>query len=256
MSKLIINADDFGFSKAVNYAIVDAHKDGILTSTTLMVNTPAFKHAVELAKINQDLGIGIHLVLTFSKPLIENVKSLVDDNGNFYKAFVYSQENIQVDESELYNEWDAQINKAIDAGIKPTHLDAHQHSNTFSDTHLKVFLDLANKYDLPVRNNFNYSKELYPKVVTTEYFETAFDSIGNLTLEDQGKYFDKVLEKIRNNETTEIMCHPGYLDNYVLDHTTYTFVRLYQVDLLTDSPLVDRIKNDKSIKLTTFSELK
>lgn len=141
MSKLIINADDFGFSKSVNYGIIDSYREGILTSTTLMANTPAFEHAVELAKENPGLGVGVHLVLTFSKPLIKNARTIVDKNGNFYKAFVYGTEKIEIDEQELYNEWDEQIQKVIESGIKPTHLDAHQHSNTYSEKHLKIFLN-------------------------------------------------------------------------------------------------------------------
>ena len=67
--KLIINADDFGYSNGVNYGIIDAFKNGILTSTTCLTNMPGFNHAIQLAKENPNLGIGIHLTLTCGKPL-------------------------------------------------------------------------------------------------------------------------------------------------------------------------------------------
>ena len=64
MRKLINNADDFGYSHAINYGIIDSYLDGILTSTTLMPGMPGFQHAVALAKKNPCLGNGIHLTKT------------------------------------------------------------------------------------------------------------------------------------------------------------------------------------------------
>src|SRR6266705_6008158 len=61
--RLIVNADDFGRSHSINEAVIRAHKEGILTSASLMVNEPAFEEAVELAKANPTLGVGLHLTL-------------------------------------------------------------------------------------------------------------------------------------------------------------------------------------------------
>ena len=58
--RLIVNADDFGLSPSVNEAVVRAHRDGILTSASLMVNAPGFAEAVELARANPRLGVGLH----------------------------------------------------------------------------------------------------------------------------------------------------------------------------------------------------
>ena len=82
MSLVIINADDFGYSQGINLGIIEAHKNGILSSTTMMANMPGFEHGVELAKNNPKLGIGVHLNLTCGKPLLDNVPSLTD-----YKEF-------------------------------------------------------------------------------------------------------------------------------------------------------------------------
>lgn len=61
----IVNADDFGLSNRVNEAILEAHRNGIVTSTTLMANMPGSRHAVELAKRNGSLGVGLHVNLSF-----------------------------------------------------------------------------------------------------------------------------------------------------------------------------------------------
>src|SRR5258706_13042294 len=61
LRRLIVNADDFGRSRSINQAVIRAHKEGILTTASLMVNEPAFAEAVELAKANPTLGIGLHL---------------------------------------------------------------------------------------------------------------------------------------------------------------------------------------------------
>ncbi len=66
---LVVNADDFGLSKGQNYGIIEAHRHGIVTSTTAMVNGGAIAHAVELSQHAPELGIGMHFVLTLGEPL-------------------------------------------------------------------------------------------------------------------------------------------------------------------------------------------
>lgn len=157
MSLVIINADDFGYSQGINLGIIEAHKNGILSSTTMMANMPGFEHGVELAKNNPKLGIGVHLNLTCGKPLLDNVPSLTD-----YKEFrnlSYYEKETELDEGEIYREWDAQINKIKNAGIVPTHLDSHHHINRIAPIN-EIFIKLAREYNLPVRNNFDVPKDI------------------------------------------------------------------------------------------------
>ena len=88
MTKLIVNADDFGLSEAVNYGIISAYKNGIVRSTTIMAGMPAFDHAVELLKENKGLGCGVHMTLSLNKPVLNYHKTIVDENGNFYRRKV------------------------------------------------------------------------------------------------------------------------------------------------------------------------
>src|SRR5580692_10909991 len=84
MKQLILNADDFGMTRGVNEGIIRGHREGILTSTTLMANGPEFDDAVARAKLNPELGIGCHLVLVGGPAVApkEKISSLVDGNGN------------------------------------------------------------------------------------------------------------------------------------------------------------------------------
>ena len=83
--KVIFNAVDFGISKAASLGIIEAHKNGVIKSTTLMCNMKDADYAADLAKNNKNLGVGIHLVMTAGAPLCKDVLSLVDENGMFKK---------------------------------------------------------------------------------------------------------------------------------------------------------------------------
>ena len=83
--KLIMNADDFGFSRGVNLGILEAFQNGVVSSTSLMVNMPGFNHAVELMKQYPDvLNVGIHLVTSVEYALTKGLKTVADENGHFY----------------------------------------------------------------------------------------------------------------------------------------------------------------------------
>ena len=130
--KLIVNADDFGISEAVNRGIVEAFDGGIVTSTSLMATGPAFEHAVELARARPGLAVGVHLVLTEHRPLIgaPAAASLVERDGVFaphLAQLLVRRLRGQVSLAEVRLELDAQISRVRDAGIAISHVDGHQH---------------------------------------------------------------------------------------------------------------------------------
>ncbi|MDR6997654.1 putative glycoside hydrolase/deacetylase ChbG (UPF0249 family) [Neobacillus niacini] len=144
MIKWIVNADDFGYSRAVNYGILDSHLLGIVNSTTMMMNMPGVEHAVEIAKRFPSLGVGIHLVLTCGKPLVGDVSTLVGNQGNFKSLSSIDFDKLSL--QELEREWTEQI------GLEPTHMDSHHHVHTRKEL-LPIVQKLANRYELPVRVN-------------------------------------------------------------------------------------------------------
>jgi chitin disaccharide deacetylase len=134
MKELIINADDFGYTKGVNDGIIRAHREGILTSATLMANGAAFEDAVEQAKANPKLGIGCHLVLTGGNAVApkEKIPSLAGPDGRLPEslaAFVARLSVGSVRAEDMETELRAQLEKIQRAGIELTHVDTHKHTH-------------------------------------------------------------------------------------------------------------------------------
>ena len=147
MKELILNADDFGLTKGVNEGIVRAHREGVLTSTTLMANGLAFDHAVECARANPNLGVGCHLVLAGGVPVAppEEIPTLVDASGRMPRslpAFVARVSVGAIRAEHMERELRAQIGKIRSAGIEPTHLDTHKHTHAHPRV-MKVLAQVA-----------------------------------------------------------------------------------------------------------------
>ena len=119
---LIVNADDFGFTPDVNQGIVEAHRNGILTATTLMANGEAFDDAVRLALETPSLDIGCHLVLVGGRSLLEPRAPLPRTVAQLVKALARGRINV-------YEELAAQVRRIRAAGIEPSHLDTHKHTH-------------------------------------------------------------------------------------------------------------------------------
>ena len=151
--QLIINADDFGIHPAVNEAVRKAATEGILTSTSLMAGGDAFDEAVEMARSMPSLGIGIHLTLVGGiKPVLppSEVPSLTWDNGVFchdYGKLIVRDLEGKISLSEVYAEWDAQIQKIMNTGLPVTHMDGHQHMHMWPRFY-PIARDLAKKYHI------------------------------------------------------------------------------------------------------------
>src|SRR3954447_19197922 len=123
---LIVNADDFGITEGTNRAIIDAHQNGIVTSTSLLANGYAFDHAVSLAKQTPSLGIGVHLTLTEGPPVSNCLPAeLLSPDGKLplsNQPYVRALLSGQLPREAIRCEYTAQVGKIIDAGITPTHI--------------------------------------------------------------------------------------------------------------------------------------
>lgn len=136
--QVIINADDLGISLDVNRRIEECINKGVVSSTTLLVNAPAFDDGVRIAKQYTQVSVGIHLNLIEFAPLT-NVEvfrqfGVVGEDGNFIEGaiFVANCRDDRLREA-VFEEWDAQICKFKSAGITPSHVDSHQHTHTIID---------------------------------------------------------------------------------------------------------------------------
>jgi len=223
MITLIVNADDFGYSKGTNYAIIETFKKGIVTSTTMMMNMPETDHAIELAKCYTGLGVGVHLVLTCGKPLSDpyDVPTLVRRDGSFYKKpHEVLTETLSLDEVE--KEWRKQVHLFYEKGLTPTHLDSHHHVHKHPLLH-PVIEKVGNEFGLPVR--------VYPQQGKTKPFSDVFR--GDFYGKDVSvSLLEKIVREGKDGETIEIMTHPAYIDTALLEGTSYCMERAKETDVL------------------------
>jgi predicted glycoside hydrolase/deacetylase ChbG (UPF0249 family) len=154
MNLLIVNADDFGLNAAANAGIIECHRAGSVTSTTLMANAPALEEAVALAHAHPALGIGLHFNLTWGRPLSEpaRVRSLVGEDGALLGRDRLGRRvvtgRLRVDEVAL--ELAAQFQRLRALGIPLTHVDSHQHVHAFAPVFSAV-ASVCRQEGLPMR---------------------------------------------------------------------------------------------------------
>lgn len=243
MTKLIINADDFGYCTSVNKAIIDAHKNGVVTSCTIMVGMPGFEEGVELLKENPTLDCGVHMTLSCYKPILNTHKTIVNEDGYFYRTI--TPEIIEkIDMEEVYDEFCAQIDKALAYGLDISHLDSHHHVHTFP-AFKNVIKRITDKYKLPIRGGFkeeiDLNVEAIPLVGTFYKDKVSVD------------FFEKHLN-IDDYEIMDMMCHPGFISDFLEKSTSYCHEREFEHSILTSTEFKENLTN-LNITLTNYKKL-
>lgn len=215
MKRLVVNADDFGFTRDVNQGIVEAHRNGILTATTLMATGAAVDDAVRLARENPSLDIGVHLVLVGEPPFPPSVAQLI--------------RAVALGRIRIYDELIAQVRRVLDAGLRPTHLDTHKHTHLLPPV-LDAVARIAEECKIPwVRRPFDVpmkyhgvpwarratSRALgglrgrFSRILaqhgcrSTDHF-AGFQITGRYTSADLARLIGALPPG-----STEFMCHPG-----------------------------------------------
>lgn len=255
MKHLIINADDFGYSKAVNLGIMESHINGVLTSTTLMANMPGVDHAVSLLKDMPNLCVGAHLTLTCGKPMLgEKVSTLIKENEYFFKLKDVENKVVQMDTNEIYEEWKTQIRYLLKKGVNLSHIDSHHHVHTFKE-HEEIIKVLSEEFNLPVRNCNNVLKNKIRFLDLCNYnpIRNMEEKYENVRIECF-KLIEEIIKKNIQYENTEAMCHPAFLDSYLLENSSFNIARIREVDILCDQLMRDLI-NKYEIKLCNYKNI-
>lgn len=244
--KVIVNGDDFGYSIGQNLGIVECFKNGIMTSTSLMVNMDGFDNAIELMKKNEELKVGLHLVMTVGNPIAKGLKTIVNNEGSFDRD-IEKIENGDI--NEIRKEYKAQLNKFLDTGFKPTHIDFHY---AVTDKQYRVAMELAKSINVPIRAmDKGWEKELannnikYSKNFITDFYDDGV-SIENLI---------NIFEKYKKLDFFELMSHPAYVDAIILENSRYNIKRAYELEVLTSSEIKNYLKNNKEIELINYEDL-
>ena len=226
-ARLIVNADDFGFTRDVNRGIVDACRNGILRSTTLMANGGAFEDAVELARANPGLDVGVHLVLVGGRSVARQDEALPASVGELVWRVARGWPREAIEEELV-----AQVEKIQAAGIRPTHVDAHKHTHLLPRV-LEAVVRVAERYGIPwVRKPFDIplTAAAGPAPATRRWVHRSFRGLRagfdrriaerGLRATDHfagfqitGLYRARELAALIRalpDGATELMCHPGY----------------------------------------------
>lgn len=243
MRRLIVNADDFGFTSGVNRAIVEAYTHGVVTSSTLMANGPAFAEAAQLAKANPNLSVGCHVVLIDGESVLPagQLSSLTTSNRfrDGLKSFALRAIAGHIDPDQIAAEATAQIGKIQSAGITVSHFDTHKHTHLFPKILRPLLCAAAACGVRALRNPFGprlplrSSQLLRRPNLWTRYaevrvlrrfagnFRDAVDHEGFLTpdgtlgIEVTGTLDETLFQAIARSipeGTWEFVCHPGHND--------------------------------------------
>jgi len=286
MRRLIINADDFGLTAGVNRAIAEAHRNGVVTSSTLMANPKAFESAVQLARENPRLSVGAHIVLLDGLPLLEpaRIPSLCNGQpefGNKLWRFALAAMRGRIHRDHVAAEAEAQIKKLKSAGLEVTRIDTHKHAHIFPAV-FEPLLEVANANGIKaIRNPFVPVRPLafahlarrphlwtrYSEVKLLRGFIQRFRrrcaelgiltpdgsfgvlSTGALTIE----LFEAIVGCIPEG-TWEFVCHPGYNDaDLSAVRTRLRAARAQELEVLTSSRARETLKKH-TVELISYRD--
>lgn len=269
MKTLIINADDFGMCREANKGILFCHTHGVVSSASLMANMPGFEEAAKMLKKYPGLDAGVHLNLTWGKPLTK-AKSLVDETGNFRQDMIKRILLGKFEKSDVEEEIKAQI-QLCKKHAKISHVNSHKHFHVLPSV-MKTIVDIAKeegikwirlpKERIPAKINrqlpklmllrfYSLSAQRYYDRLGLKYADKfiGVSHTGNLTLES----FKNLLSHV-NEGITEIICHPGYKSNAV-KNDRLAVSREKELRILTNKEAKESIKK-YGIRLSGFRGLK
>ncbi len=289
MRNLIVNADDLGWTAGVNRGIAEAHRNGIVTSTSLLANGSAFADGVKSASELPGLGVGVHLNLSDGKPIApaEQVKSLVNERGEFSggpEVLLLQLTTKSLETMEVQTEWNAQIEKVRAAGIRPTHLDGHKHVQMLPGL-FGIALQLAKKHGIAAVRVSHEASSLRAALTGADGSSSVILRQGvqarglKLLARDAHEMAERagiasadyfcgiaqtgvlskkgVLQLLASlpQGTTELMCHPGYADTDLRHSATRLQAsRQSELEILTDQEIRKKIAA-LGIRLINYEEL-
>ncbi len=270
---LIVNADDYGRTPGVSQGIREAHLHGIVTSTSALMNMPWIEEDLRIAmRETPDLGLGVHLVLTCGTPLRspDLVETITGGHESFPKLQDLVQKLTGVDPEQAAAEWDTQIQRFIElTGRNPDHLDSHHHVTFFTEELFSKFLDLARRYSCAIRIPFP-TQSGYCDGLPQQFSDAVMEFVPRLTQQDApskpdwfiGTFYDelatseqlfRILDQMETG-VSEMMCHPGYADEALLNGSAYSKPREREVRILT----MDSVRQtfvERGIRRINFSAL-
>ncbi|ENK2110323.1 MULTISPECIES: chitin disaccharide deacetylase [Vibrio] len=241
--KVIFNADDFGLTRGVNNGIVKAHRQGVVHSTTMMVGMDAEQHALELARHNPDLKVGVHLRFTAGVPITKH-RNLTNGRAHFINYDeLWSKQDFET--QVVYDEAKAQVEHFLSLGLELSHLDSHHHAHTHPQI-LPVIKEVANEYRVPLRGTGLCQESMTIRYIFTDEFYDQKVSLDGLMAH--------LLSLKADYDLVEVMCHPAEADQALILKSGYVLQRELELQVLT-SPILKEQLAHHGITVTDYSEL-
>ena len=256
MKRLLLRADDLGYSYAVNLGIVRAVKEGLIRSVGLMPNMPEAKRGLSWLE-GQDIAIGQHTNVCLGTPCADpaTIPSLVDEDGQLKSSRTYRQsfkDGIDfVDYDDAVREIEAQHQRFLElVGHEPDYFEAHA---VMSKTLNRAISDVAAAHHLREQKaSFDPANKVL--CGTTEVRMCCEDM---LKPEDYhpADFIRRTAESIEEDGTTVVVLHPGYLDAYILEHSSLTVNRTKEVDALIDPELRSWLEAQPGLQLIDYRDI-
>src|SRR4030042_1293737 len=221
--KFIINADDFGESESTNRTILELHKHGIISSTTVIANSNHYDMAVEISKDNPRLGIGVHLCLDGPFNIGTHYRTILNEKtrqffDNFY--LIDKLKRFDIDGNEIYSEYCLQIEKVMDSGIRISNLDHHHHMHLYLPA-LNAMIKACKRYKISfIRTQkiiLHHNKNIFNKLYRNfhqYYVKRRLNAVdgyfepGILNDSEYDKYYTQFRSLINKHyKTVEVILH-------------------------------------------------
>ena len=264
--KLLTQGDDFGFTKAVTYGIIDAIEHGVLRNTGLFTNMPDAVMAAAYIRNNDRACFGIDFNIVSGKPVSDpkDIPDLVDENGEFIRSGARQKDarwqseagrDAQFPFDQVYRELKAQYERfLLLVGKKPGYL--HPHS-IMPENYLKAIRVLSEEtgvvFSMDIHKKLGFKTPHDLDEVSPLSVKKVFDPMAQLNKDPLGKV-QRVHEYLEKSEYVMIGGHPGFVDSDLLGLTTLSLERVKDHQMMVSTWMKEWIKKN-NIELITYDDL-
>lgn len=254
MMKLIVKADDWGSTPGVTDGIAKAITDGVVRDTSFLTNSVHFDYAVKKAdEIGLD-ALGLHLTLTYGKAILGHdiVPSITKEDGSFYRKPEQIPASMSVNEIE--QEFRAQLKQFKESGKTLTHIDSHHHVHTLLGPEVfEVVMKIASEENVPVRKPLTEMIEIAQRhnIRLTDALDLGFGGGKNEDKSTVNRFLGILDKYVDSDQIVEVMCHPGIVDDYLIEISGFTTLREVELQTLTSAAVLNYVR-DHNIDLVNF----
>lgn len=250
--RILVRADDLGYSEGVNYGIAKSVKEGIIRCVGVMPNMPAVQHGLDLLK-GIPVCYGQHTNICIGPPVTDPVliPSLCQENGEFKSSRTYreaaknGEDFVVLEEAVL--EVEAQYQRYLELiGEQPHYFEAHAVTSANFSKALRI---VSEKHDLPYLGLSFDEPVVFRNTKLYFWMESAlpdYDPFVSLQKAVQTGYHE--------DECAMLICHPGYLDAFILKNSSLTTPRVFEVEMAC-SEMTHRWLQDHNVRLVTYDDL-